>query len=167
MPTENAALLRYFLQDDLYLLNEDKTAYATTPVAQPETETKKTGFNYLGGNNEKFLILVNYPAHEHLEEAHLKALESTLARKQLMRIDVAILNLAKHTEHNAAEVLGYFKPAKILILGMDAILQGLPPTVFNTAEAKSNYRQLHTYNFTEMIADRDKAKAFWEQVKNF
>ena len=167
MPTENAALLRYFLQDDLYLLNEDKTAYAATHAIQPEIETKKPAFNYLGGNKGRFLILVNYPSDEHLDEAHLKALESTLGRKQMALVDVAILNLTKHTEYHAVEVLRHFTPAKILILGIDTVLQDLPPSIFNTAEAKTSHHQLHTHNFTEMIADREKAKTFWEQMKNF
>ncbi len=188
MATDNPALLHYFLQDDLYLLNEDKNTYSgapgqaiTTPTEtpvlpvaetqeeqalQPLTETPKPSFKYLGGNKKQFLILVNYTTDEHIAEAHLKALESTLGRKTLAIEDVAILNTARHAANNHQHFISYFSPAKLLILGAAAIPAGLAPPQLNVIETLENRLQLFTHSFDEMLADRDKAKAFWEQMKN-
>ncbi|WCT11830.1 hypothetical protein [Mucilaginibacter jinjuensis] len=188
MAPDNPALLHYFLQDDLYLLNEDKNAYngeskqvftspaeaeilpvtqaPAVPVTTPVPETPKPNFKYLGGNKKQFLILVNYIADEHMAEAHLKALESTLGRKTLAIDDVAILNTATYTANNHHDFIAFFSPAKLLILGTPAIPAGLVSPQLNVIQQVENRLQLFTHSFDEMLADRDKAKAFWEQMKN-
>jgi len=188
MATDNPALLHYFLQDDLYLLNEDKNAYdgqqkpiivpqaeaevlpvieaIAEPIPTPVAETPKPNFNYLGGNKKQFLILVNYTGNEHMAEAHLKALESTLTRKTLAIEDVAILNTAKYTANNHNDFIGFFSPVKLLILGTPAIPAGMASPQLNVIQQLENRTQLFTHSFDEMLTDREKAKAFWEQMKN-
>jgi hypothetical protein len=192
MATENPALLHYFLQDDLYLLNEDKSVYdgqsvqpvapvATTPttapiipvieapkeqVAIPVPETPKPDFKYLGGNKKRFLILVHYPADEHMVADHLGKLESTLGRKSLTMDDVAIVNAAKYTGNQHQDFITFFSPQKLLILGAPAIPAGLASAKLNAIEQIENRLQLFTHSFNEMLADREMAKAFWEQMKN-
>lgn len=188
MAPDNPALLHYFLQDDLYLLNEDKNAYSgesgqviaspadaeilpvaevpAVPITTPVAETPKPEFKYLGGNKNRFLILVNYAADEHMAEAHLKALESTLGRKTLAIGDVAILNTARYAASNHQEFIAFFSPAKLLILGAPAIPAGLASPQLNVIQQLENRLQLFTHSFEEMLTDRDKAKAFWEQMKN-
>lgn len=188
MATDNPALLQYFLQDDLYLLNEDKSVYngeskhfeipqaefnilteaaaAIAPISAPVAETPKPNFKYLGANKKQFLILVHYTADEHIGEAHLKALESTLGRKSLSIDDVAILNTAKYASNNHQDFVGFFSPAKLLILGTAATPAGLASPRLNVIQQLENRLQLYTHSFDEMLADRDKAKAFWEQMKN-
>jgi hypothetical protein len=186
MATDNPALLHYFLQDDLYLLNEDKSAYSgelkqivapqaeislvaeapAEPITTPVAETPKPSFKYLGGNKKQFLILVNYTADEHMAEAHLKALESTLSRKTLAIDDVIVLNTARYSAHNQQDFITFFSPAKLLILGTPAIPAGLVSPQLNVIQQVDGRLQLFTHSFDEMLADRDKAKAFWEQMKN-
>lgn len=167
MPMDNTALLNYFLQDDIYLLKEDRALFAGPSKPGPAIETKKPRFNYLGSNKSKFLILVNYAGDEHMDAAHLTALESTLGRKGLLVDDVAILNIAAHTVYNSADILAFFEPLKILILGKDAVLSGLPVSAFNVIETKAGYTQLHTYSFIEMVTNQYLKRPFWEQIKNF
>jgi hypothetical protein len=188
MAIDNPALLHYFLQDDLYLLNEDKSVYndepkqvtatqaeanmlleATVllaPIPAPVAETPRPDFKYLGGNKKQFLILVNYIADEHIAETHLKALESTLGRKTLAIDDVAILNTARYTNNGHQELIAFFLPEKLLILGAAAIPAGLTSPQLNVIQQSENRQQLFTHSFEEMLTDREKAKAFWEQMKN-
>ncbi|OKS88431.1 hypothetical protein [Mucilaginibacter polytrichastri] len=188
MATENPALLHYFLQDDLYLLSEDKSVYngqalqpAITPieapvlqaietpkqqVAIPVAQTPKPDFKYLGANKKRFLILVNYPADEHMLADHLSKLESTLGRKTLLMDDVAIVNTAHYVHNNHQELVAFFSPEKLLILGAPAIPAGLASPKLNSIEQLDNRLQLFTHSFNEMLADREMAKAFWEQMKN-
>jgi len=188
MATENPALLHYFLQDDLYLLNEDKSVYngqlappVITPadapviptieiqkeqVAAPIAETPKPGFKYLGANKKRFLILVNYPADDHMPADHLSKLESTLGRKSLTVGDVAIVNTAHYSHNNHQDLITFFSPEKLLIMGGPAVPAGLVSPKLNTIEQLDNRLQLFTHSFNEMLADREMAKAFWEQMKN-
>ncbi|NCD68768.1 hypothetical protein [Mucilaginibacter agri] len=188
MANDNPALLHHFLQDDLYLLKEDQGAYsdlsaksASMPTEQPVspiveapkaepvqsvTETPKLNFKYLGSNKKKFLILVNYADAQYMAEAHLKALESTLGRKTLSIDDVAIVNIAAYANYQHQDYLTFFVPEKLLILGASAVPAGLASVKLNAIEQLENRLQLYTHNFDEMLADREKAKAFWEQMKN-
>lgn len=167
MPTDDTAFLQFFLQDELYLLKEDKAFYTEGPAATPtEEKTPEPQFNCLGNNNKQFLILVHYSDHEHMDPAHQKALESTLGRKELTLADVAILNVAKVDPQFQQHIISFYKPAKLVVLGSTAVISGLPSININTI-AEGDIKQLHTYSFTEMLADREKAKSFWEQMKNF
>ncbi|MCJ8211410.1 hypothetical protein MUY27_16955 [Mucilaginibacter sp. RS28] len=181
MLNDNPAALRFLLQDDLYLLAAEKQAYAEQaqkpleqeiavekPV-QPVTviETPQLSFNCLGDNKKNFLILTSYPGQQGMAEAHQKALESTLGRKDLSLADVAIVNLAAYPQASHTDLFTFFQPKKILILGSEAVPNGLPATTFNKIMPVGDLQLLHSYDFGAMLADREKVKAFWEQMKNF
>jgi len=97
---EDTNALRFILQDEIYLLSEDKSLYSGTSKSQPEIQTPQPVFNYLGANKKNFFILVSYDEHEFIKDEHLTALEAVLGRIGYSREDVAIFNLAKH-ESNA------------------------------------------------------------------
>ena len=77
MKAENPGAMRFFLQDDIYLLNADKTL-PDTPPAKSVTETPEKKLNYSGKYKKRFLIIVHYPDQEFIHEAHLTALENIL-----------------------------------------------------------------------------------------
>ncbi|PTQ93251.1 hypothetical protein C8P68_109123 [Mucilaginibacter yixingensis] len=218
MLVENPLALRYILPDDVYLLRNEKPAFAITdstaplpePIAeapiqvtapaaeqavnitetpapivaepvinitppqpivqipvvpQPATQTPASAFKYLGGFGKQFLVLVNYPAHEFMDDAHLNALEATLGRIGFIRADIAIFNLHQHAGKTYAEIREHFKPERTLIMGADALPQGLkqPPT--NQVIRAGNRSLLYTFSFTDMLGNKENTRAFWEQVK--
>lgn len=174
MLSDSVAALRYFLQDDLYLLPGDKAFYVHPPEQQPgpeivtvAIETQRVSFNCLGGNKKRFLILVHYSGYEHMDPAHLKALESTLGRRELALADVAILNLSRYKDSSHADLFAFYEPQKLLILGAQAVPAGYRAGELNEISQVENLQQLYSFSFDEMLADREKAKAFWEQMKNF
>lgn len=173
MLSDTAAALRYILQDDLYLLPGDKDFYANPPQEVPTEavavaiETPPLSFNCLGDNKKRLLVLVHYSGHEHMDPAHLKALESTLGRKELALADVAILNISRYAENNHSDFFAFYEPLKLLILGAKAIPAGYNAGELNKIAQVENLQQLYSYSFDEMLADREKVKAFWEQMKNF
>jgi len=169
---ESGQALRFILQDEIYLLNEDKSNYVKpgnqqipTPQSQPETVTPKPVFNYLGANKKHFLVLTHYPNHDFIADDHLAALESVLGRKNHTRDDVAILNLAKNSS-DYANLLAHFEPQTILILGQQAIPVGINQPEFNKAGKQDNITVLYTFAFDAMMNSVDNKKAFWEQVKS-
>ncbi|HEY4194366.1 MAG TPA: hypothetical protein VGM63_02445 [Mucilaginibacter sp.] len=164
MKVEDPNALRFILQDDIYLLDEDKRDDDQIPAHQPPIETPQVNFNYLGANKKNFLVLVHYPAHEYIPDDHLTALESVLTRKGYSRDDVAILNTAK-TDAGYEALTAYFKPGKMVILGEASIPSGIKPPKFNQLESSNGLDVLYTYSFDAMMTSVDNKKAFWDQMK--
>jgi hypothetical protein len=194
MIIDNTAGLQYLLSEDIYLLKQDMdnldgivaepATVIEEPViiaAKPEpviaeqpivaeqpvivAEAPALYFNYLGSNAKQFLILCNYPGNDQMEEKHLEALKSALSRKELALDDVAIVNISKHGTATITELNGYFKPSRLLLLGAPCVLVGWDKLVLNELTNLGGIKALYTYSFTEMMGDRDKTKAFWEQMK--
>lgn len=166
MKVEDTHALRFILQDELYLLDEDKGLYSNAPIQQPEIQTQQPVFNYLGLNKKNFLVLVSYDEHEFIKDEHLAALESVLGRIGFTRDDVAILNMAKANEAVLPEITAYFDPKTMVILGERAIPDGATDLKFNSIETYGSTKALYTFSFDEMMADVTHKKAFWEQMKN-
>lgn len=169
MKVEDRRALRFILEDDIYLLNEDKLNYNKTDnhqpsVPQPEIETPKPVFNYLGANKKGFLILTNYADHEFIAGEHLAALESVLGRKNHSREDVAILNTAKNTSEYL-ELISHFNPQTILILGHESMPAGINRVEFNQVAKLDDLAVLCTFSFDDMMTNTENKKLFWEQVK--
>jgi hypothetical protein len=161
---EDPNALRFILQDDVYLLEEDRPQYNTAPKPLPVVETPPVNFNYLGSNKKNFLILVYYPGHEHIADDHLAALESVLGRKSHNRDDVAIVNIAKND--GRFELLKtYFEPKTLLILGQEAMPVDMKKAGLNTVEKHDDITALFTFSFDEMMNSTENKKAFWDQVK--
>ena len=165
MKVEDTNALRFILHDELYLLNEDKSLYSGSPKPQPEIQTPQPVFNYLGSNKKNFLILVSYNEYEFIKDEHLTALEAVLGRIGYTLEDVAIFNQAKH-DSNFEQVLAYFQPKMLVILGKAAILSGMADQKLNSIEKSLGLDTLYTFSFDEMMANVDNKKAFWEQIKN-
>ena len=165
MKVEDHNALRFILQDDIYLLEEDKLNYNNLPASQPEIKTPEVNFNYLGANKKKFLILVHYPGHDFMADDHLTALESVLTRKNYSREDVAIFNMAKNQADHAM-ILDFFEPQTLLILGQEPIPAGIDPPELNQVEKHNGLIILRTFSFGEMMTNTDNKRAFWEQVKS-
>jgi hypothetical protein len=162
---EDPNALRFILQDEIYLLDEDKSLYSGAQKSQPEIQTSQPVFNYLGANKKSFLILVSYPDHEFIKDDHQVALEAVLGRIGYNRDDVAILNLAKHDAKHA-QLLTFFVPKTLVILGESAIPPGMVDLKFNGIEKSEGLTVLYTFSFDEMMANVDNKKTFWEQIKN-
>lgn len=147
---------------------EQKTAEepVAATVQQPVVaEPAALYFSYLGANAKQFLILCSYPAAEHMDDKHQEALKSALQRKELALDDVAILNIAKYPTATVAQLTEYFKPSRLLLLGAPTLLTGWDKLTLNQLTNLGGIKALYSFSFTEMMGDRDKTKAFWEQMK--
>jgi hypothetical protein len=181
---ENPVALHFIMQDDLFFLDEDRKAYAdieitvnesvkevapTGPIlgkVEPLLETKVVEFAFMG-KKSGMLILVHYPALEFIHDAHLTALENILKRKDIAIGDVAILNMAKHTDAGFEDLINYFGAKKILLLGKQALPAGIAPPKLNVPQQLADSIALYSFSFDEMMESPDNKKAFWEQMKLF
>jgi len=139
------------------------TPQVQTPA--PVQQTPFAGFKYAGGYQKNFLVFVHYPQHDIMDPAHQNALEATIKRKDLTLNDIAIFNLGQHPGETLKAIGGFFKPQKMLFLGADALPGGWNAPAFNQLIKMSKCDVLYTYSFAEMMANRELAKAFWEQMK--
>lgn len=118
MNVENPTAFSFIMQDDIYLLEADKSlynspapvatvnavsepepVYNTMPVAETVVEKKEpVSFRFMGGNKKHYLILAHYPGAEYIDDGHLAALQSTLGRLNTGADDVAIINLANYPD---------------------------------------------------------------------
>jgi len=177
---ENPVALHFIMQDDLFFLEKDKQAYSTVKrvvvedavaveevnVTAPVTAKKRVEFTFKGKKGG-MLILGHYPALEFIHEAHLTTLENILKRKEIAIGDVAILNMAKHTDAGFEDIINYFGPNKILLLGDRALPKGIAPLRLNTPKQLAAIAALYSFSFDEMMDSPENKKAFWEQMKNF
>ncbi|MES2275592.1 MAG: hypothetical protein V4592_06195 [Bacteroidota bacterium] len=135
------------------------------PVAPIAIQTPVAAFNYAGGYQQKFLVIVHYPNHNLMEPAHQAALESTIKRKELSIEDVAIFNIGKYPGTDIKAIGRFFKPKRMLLLGKDTFPAGMATPVFNELTMLGTCQLLSSYSFGEMMGNKENTKAFWEQMK--
>jgi hypothetical protein len=162
---ENPLAFRYILQDDVYLINDDKAYFAHLPVTEIIPETPSLSFNYLGGNKKNFLVITHYADATSMHELHLKALESTLKRLSFEMDDVALFNIAGDAEIEFDILADFFKPQKLLILGKEALPVGRETFTFNAITTANKCKTLYTFSFSQMMNNNEYKKVFWEQIK--
>ncbi len=170
MNIEHPAAFSFLLQDEIYLLNKDKIEYnkpkAVQPVkVEPATETHPVNFNYLGGNKKNFLVVTNYPGQEFIAEAHFTALENILKRLGFGLEDIAIFNKAKYDEVTFDGMRDFFKPAKLLFLGKNALPLHIETLAHNELKSIGGCSVLYSFSFDDMMDNQEHKKAFWEQIK--
>jgi len=191
---EHPAALKYIFQDEIYLLPDEKAfessaitepaetpvtetsikpvaetdlvTHAVQPEAEPAVQAPVISFNYLGANKKAFLIITHYPDLDFIADEHLTALQNILKRKEFELDDVAILNTAKNTLNAWDEILKYFTPKKILLLGKNATPARLDLPPLNQLQQMPDYTLLYSFSFDEMMSSTDNKKAFWDQMKN-
>ncbi|RFZ81779.1 hypothetical protein DYU05_18330 [Mucilaginibacter terrenus] len=179
MKVDNPLALRYLLQDDLYLLPADKVAKPAPVAQQPVPDVQKSEepeesplplqtpvvkFNYLGSNNKRFVILVNYHNEEHIAAQHLTALTNILKRLEHEIDDVAILNTHKQAV-TMENLVSNLEPKKLLVLGKAAMPVELAMLQLNKPATHNNIKTLYSFSFDEMMDSNDMKKAFWDQMK--
>jgi hypothetical protein len=136
-----------------------------TPIIPAPTETATPTYNYHGKNKKSFLILTHYVNEDFIAAGHLMALQNILKRKDYDIDDVAIFNTAK-TNAAITDLVAYFKPEKLLILGEAAVPAGMGVPPLNQPKKMKNGLLLHSFSFDEMMSSNENKKAFWEQMKN-
>lgn len=168
MKIENPAALGFIMQEDIFLLNKDKTGFANpSALPPPDAKTEAVSFNYLGGNKKNFLVVVHYPGIEFINVPHLEALQNILKRLQYNLDDIAVLNLANYAHTGFNDLMEYFNPQKLLVLGAKAIPMGIDNLTLNVTAQLNDRTALFSFSFDEMMDNLENKKAFWEKMKQF
>jgi hypothetical protein len=162
---ENPAAFSFILQDEIYLLDQDKIKPDRNLASIPVIETPKDPFKYLGGYRKKLLVITFYPYVEFIEANHLEALNKVLTRLDFGMDDIAILNIANYKGTMFSDIVDFFKPEKLLLLGEKALPAGIEALTLNTPKQLNRCDTLLSFSFEEMMDNQEYKKAFWENMK--
>jgi DNA polymerase III psi subunit len=156
--SNNAQALKILFNEELYAIGTSKE----DKVVQESIE-----FNYLGGNNRFFLLLVHSPNEKYLEKQHLELLLKILQAKGLQLEDVAILNTANQPQLGFEALQTFFACAKICLFGIDPATLGLDNMASNEPFIHEGVRVLATFSLAELEQTQHKKVAFWNVMKAF
>jgi hypothetical protein len=162
---ENPAAFSFILQDEIYLLDQDKIKTDRSLPFTTVIETPANHFKYLGRYRKKLLIAAYYPDVEFIAANHLDALSKVLARLNFSMDDIAILNVANQPNAMFSDIMDFFKPQKLLLLGEKALPAGIESLTLNAPKQLNNCCTLLSFSFDEMMDNQEYKKAFWEEMK--
>src|SRR5690606_21466824 len=153
--------LRYLLTEPIFTVGPDK---GTPSMDQPETPPS-VDFIFYGKNGRRFLFLVDDRQHQWMSTAALDAFSKTLAALKLSADDVALLNLATRADRvRKADMLSFFKPAVIVLLGIAPEAVGLSMSSTPLCEYEG-IKLFCTCTFDEMLVEAEKKRQFWSTIK--
>lgn len=172
--TDNPVALRYLMSETIYgfdlqeagppksILGEAVSSEEEpAPVAQEEPY-----FDFLGQNRQGYLFVVNDSAHDYMSPAALDAFQKTVQALGLQLEDIALWNRGKERLEIALEqVVERFRPAKLVFLGQQATLHGIPSMALDSMVTVSGIKVLLSHGFEEMLTDMEKKKSFWKLLK--
>lgn len=165
LKTENALALSLLLNEEIYVF-KDEIASNIQKEIKPVEDIPSTGnnhqeksspvFNYLGENNQSVLVIVNDPEEEFLNQTDLIFLLRILSAKKLELRDIAILNLARHSNYNVDNLKGFFACNKILTYGINPSILGMQGLTSNTLLEVNGIKFLGTWSLRQMVNDDNK-----------
>ena len=156
--SNNAQALQILFNEELYAIGDSK---------ENNIIEEAIAFDYLGGNNRFFLLLVHSPNEKHLEKQHLDLLLKILQAKGLQLEDVAILNTANQPTFSFEELQTFFACAKICLFGIAPATLGLSSMASNEPFVHEGVRVLATFSLAELEQTQHKKVAFWNVMKAF
>ncbi|MFM6954166.1 MAG: hypothetical protein ACKOWL_04205 [Sphingobacteriaceae bacterium] len=164
--SNNSQALQLLFNEELYRIAGPADSLSTKKTLEAEAP-RSVEFDYLGGNNRFFLLLVNSPNEKYLEKEQLDLLLKILQAKGLQQEDVAILNSAKQENLNFQDLHAFFACAKICLFGIAPATVGLPNTASNEPFIHEGVRVLATFSLAELAQTQHKKVAFWNVMKAF
>ena len=123
---------------------------------------------FLGKNNHRFVILVNYPDQLHLPDESFNFLSTVLKACQLNAADVAIVNLAPQNI-TTEQLLVQLSPNIILDFTASQAMAGLPAANLLEPLKTVQYQYLQCPSLETLIQGGDSVKPqkkqLWEGLK--
>lgn len=160
--------LQFLFNEEVYrIAGGDMSRVSAEAVLEEEPGVKTASFEYLGGNNRFFLLLVNEPNHPFLAPDQLETLTKILQAKGLQLDDVAVVNLAHYPQSNFNQLYSFFSFNKLCLFGIAPQAIALPSMASNEPLSHQNAKVLATFTIAEMQQTQHKKVAFWNVMKSF
>lgn len=125
-------------------------------------------FVYQGDKSTGVLFILRYPDYPYFSPQAEDAFVKTIGALKLSPDNVAVVNLANaHNPNDFKQIMEFFKPTKITLLGVEPASLKLPAIAHNSYMKGRVATVFNTFSFEEMFADVEKKKAFWGEFRVF
>ncbi|WP_442590084.1 hypothetical protein ACSBL2_02380 [Pedobacter sp. AW31-3R] len=189
---DNAAALRMFFTDEVYLVAGDaipapvqepapdqvaapviKAAEAavtpsipgmSVPVT-PSPAVQDTVFKYVGKNQKKVLILVNDQGYEVSTERGRELLRNLVKAIQLSASDFALVNYSGYEQAQFSEFRSFFSCNLVLAFGVTPVQLGLQECSRNTLVMEGSTQLVFSDNLDLLAVDQQGKKTLWGSLK--
>lgn len=161
------------MSEDIYSFaeesyNDEIQNVQAEAIAIAQESAVKEAFIYQGSKEKGVLFILRYPDYPYFspeaEDAFIKMMDAVKLGPQ----NVAVVNLANaHNPNDFKQIMQYFTPTKIILLGVEPASLNLPLIKHNSYMKGKVATVFNTFSFEEMFANQDKKKAFWQEFKTF
>lgn len=149
------------VQPDI-LADKDLTKTKINPERPPASAWK-----FLGSNQQKILIVVNYTDAVHLPDEELSFLTSMLAACKLSLGDVAIVNRNNYKDVLYKELLTHFQSKIVFLFGVEPAEFGLPVSFpYFQVQSLANSTFLYTPALEERHTDALLKSKLWVSLRS-
>ena len=142
---------------------ETETKIASIPEKEP---VAATSWKFLGNNQKKVLVAVNYTNLTHLPDPQLDFLTQLLKACQLGLNDVVIININNYTGVRYTEILDHFGAQNVLLFGITVQEFGFP---FGAppyqVQAFDNRTIIHAPSLQDLQNDKPAKSLLWAGLK--
>ena len=144
------------------LLAKEPLKIRVEPVKQTEHAWK-----FLGSNQQKILIIVNYKDAVHLPDEELSFLTSMLAACKLSRGDVTIVNRNNYQDVSYKDILAHFQSKIVFLFGVEPAAFGLPVSFpFFQVQTVANSTFLYAPALEERHTDTLLKSKLWVSLRS-
>ena len=184
--TDNAAALRMFFTEDIYLAGTEPLgvpvqtvaaassaapAQATTEVAampavaSPVPPAANTVFKYLGKNQKNVLIIVNDQQNEVSSDRGKELLRNIVKAIQLSANDFALVNYSAYEGAQFTEMTTFFSSKLVMIFGVQPSLLGLGDQPKHIIFMEAATQVVYSDNLDLLAEDQTGKKTLWGSIK--
>ena len=182
--TDNAAALRMFFTEDIYLVGTEPLSLPvqTVPATNPEPArapevaaisaglspapiTAKTEFKYLGKNQKNVLIIVNDQKNEVSSDRGKELLRNIVKAIQLSANDFALVNYSAYEGAQFTEMTTFFSSKLVMIFGVQPSLLGLSDQPKNMIFMEAATQVVYADNLDLLAEDQVGKKTLWGSIK--
>lgn len=141
----------------LYDLDSNKSGLPAIPT---------TEIGFLGSNEQRIAILVHCDTALYLPEDQLSFLMGILTACKLSMADIALVNLARHTDITYASLQNHLQSEKVFLFGPGASVLELPLQFPHyQVQSFNNQVYLSAVSLQEMQANKEEKLKLWACLK--
>ena len=129
---------------------------------QKSPDIEKKNIRSLGANEKNILIIINNPNAVFLEDGRLVFLTKVISACKLSLSDIALVNINNIQQDELQSITSFFKPAKMIIFGVNSMQMKLPFLVPDfQIQNYNNIQYLSAPDLDQIENDQALKKQLW------
>jgi len=169
MENKDYSFLPFLLNENIYLVNEDKPNSNLEQIIVDEKDKNKeqqTNITWQGENKQNVVIIVKNKKDQYLDPIHRAFMAKILSAINLNFDDVAIINLAHYNQKFSIDKLSEPGAHYLISFGIQQEdIQMDRNFILNEIFSRGNIKMLFTSSLEDLYKDRNKKVLFWNNLK--